>query len=387
MSLERTTPDARHVPSKGRASTPAKTVFFESRAASAGLSDHQLRKLADAMDEDVVADGEAIVREGEAGDAFYVIAAGKVKVYEARAALPSTVFARTRLLREDAANMPTLQKDHRTRRIDRRSTKDDGVVATLEKGGYFGDRALISEDKRAATCTAVDGPAKLLAIDRDDFHALLGPVEEIMAGNTCQHTAALRQSVIKRQNAKITRGDLSFVCPLGQGAFGKVSRVEHKETGTHYALKAQAKAAIVEQELQSTVLQERDVLMHLDHPFVLKLVCSFQDPKYVYFLLELLPGGELYKHMTKRKRFSEPETKFFVRGAGAVANRGAFLGRQQGDESRCRRGREADGPRRPTERSRTSRRNAFRRNVGFRRSRPWCWASSTCTPRPTRTAT
>ena len=62
------------------------------------------------MDEDVVADGEAIVREGEAGDAFYVIAAGKVKVYEARAAPPSTAFARTRLLREDAANMPTLQK-------------------------------------------------------------------------------------------------------------------------------------------------------------------------------------------------------------------------------------------------------------------------------------
>ena len=29
----------------------------------------------------------------------------------------------------------------------------------VEKGGYFGDRALISEDKRAATCTAV-GPQK-----------------------------------------------------------------------------------------------------------------------------------------------------------------------------------------------------------------------------------
>ena len=31
-----------------------------------------------------------------------------------------------------------------------------------------------------------------------------------------------------------------------------------------------------------------------------------------YGVHELLPGGELYKHMTRRKRFTEPETKFFV---------------------------------------------------------------------------
>ena len=103
---------------------------------------------------------------------------------------------------------------------------------------------------------------------------------------------------MKRANEKITKADLQHVCPLGQGAFGKVTRVKHASSGLHYALKAQAKAAIVEQELQNTVLQERDVLMHLDHPFVLKLVTAFQDAAYVYFLLELLPGGELYKHMT-----------------------------------------------------------------------------------------
>ncbi|KAK7249711.1 cGMP-dependent protein kinase [Aureococcus anophagefferens] len=236
------------------------------------LSEPQLRKLADAMDEDIVHAGDAILREGEIGDTFYVIADGRVQV----------------------------------------ETKHDGIVTTLEKGGYFGDRALISEDRRAATCTAIGGDVKLLAIDRDDFLTLLGSVQEIMsAGGTCEETKN-KQPVIKRVNDKITKADLKHICPLGQGAFGKVTRVMHTSTETHYALKAQAKSAIVEQELQNTVLQEREVLMQLDHPFVLKLACAFQDDKYIYFLLELLPGGELYKHMTKRKRFTEPETKFFA---------------------------------------------------------------------------
>ena len=87
------------------------------------LSDPQLRKLADAMDEDVVHAGDAILREGEIGDTFYVIADGRVQV----------------------------------------ETKHDGIVTTLEKGGYFGDRALISEDRRAATCTAIGGDVKLRA--------------------------------------------------------------------------------------------------------------------------------------------------------------------------------------------------------------------------------
>ena len=39
---------------------------------------------------------------------------------------------------------------------------------------------------------------------------------------------------------------------------------------------------------------ERDVFMKLDHPNIIKLVCTFQDPTALYFVLELAAGGELY---------------------------------------------------------------------------------------------
>ena len=56
--------------------------------------------------------------------------------------------------------------------------------------------------------------------------------------------------------------------------------------------------------------------MMLDHPFILKLVCAFQDDYDVYFLLELLIGGELFSHLRRRDgRFGAgASAKFYAAG-------------------------------------------------------------------------
>lgn len=38
------------------------------------------------------------------------------------------------------------------------------------------------------------------------------------------------------------------------------------------------------------VLNEYRIMMDLDHPNVLGMHCAMQDKKYLYFLLDLLPG-------------------------------------------------------------------------------------------------
>ncbi|CAN0445493.1 unnamed protein product, partial [Scytosiphon promiscuus] len=65
----------------------------------------------------------------------------------------------------------------------------------------------------------------------------------------------------------------------GEGAFGNVKLVLHKPTGRAFALKCQGKKAIVANELQDHILEERRLLMKLDHPFILKLHDSFQDDR------------------------------------------------------------------------------------------------------------
>jgi len=54
------------------------------------------------------------------------------------------------------------------------------------------------------------------------------------------------------------------------------------------------------------------VMLALDHPFILKLHNSYKDNKYIYFLLELAPGGELFTFLRKAGRFNEKASKFYA---------------------------------------------------------------------------
>lgn len=54
------------------------------------------------------------------------------------------------------------------------------VCARLTRGSFFGERALIKDEPRAATVTAV-AESKCLAMDRASFIRLLGPLTELLA--------------------------------------------------------------------------------------------------------------------------------------------------------------------------------------------------------------
>ena len=234
------------------------------------ITDSQMTKLADAMDEDNIQPGNNIICEGDEGHTFFIIADGEVVV-----------------------------------------SKGGDAITTLKRGGYFGDRALVADEKRNATCQAGKKGAKVLAVDREDFIALLGSIEELVEHGTDKEET---MTVTSRKAEKIGLENLTVLRTLGHGAFGKVCLAVHNESGKHYALKSQSKNAIVENNLQEHVLMERAILMQLDHPFVLKLTCAFQDDYDIYFLLELLIGGELFSHLRKAGRFAEPTMKFYAAG-------------------------------------------------------------------------
>eukprot|EP00971_Amphidinium_carterae_P266780 5291918-Amphidinium_carterae.1 len=60
-----------------------------------------------------------------------------------------------------------------------------------------------------------------------------------------------------------------------------------------YALKCVLKKPVVENNQTSMLINERSILTEIDHPFIVKLVQTFKNDAYVYFLLELVSGGEL----------------------------------------------------------------------------------------------
>jgi len=98
----------------------------------AELPPAHLLEIARAMRPQAVAEGAEVVRQGEPGDCFYVIADGAFEV-----------------------------------------VVDGSTVGRLGPGEYFGERALLRDAPRAATVVAVR-PSRVFSIDRAAFRAYLG---------------------------------------------------------------------------------------------------------------------------------------------------------------------------------------------------------------------
>eukprot|EP00826_Nyctotherus_ovalis_P066147 TRINITY_DN9757_c0_g1_i8.p2 TRINITY_DN9757_c0_g1~~TRINITY_DN9757_c0_g1_i8.p2 ORF type:complete len:146 (-),score=27.78 TRINITY_DN9757_c0_g1_i8:46-483(-) len=99
---------------------------------------------------------------------------------------------------------------------------------------------------------------------------------------------------------------------IGRGGFGKVWKVEKKSTKELYALKEMSKAKIISKHSKRSVLNERAILARLSHGFIINMSYAFQDRENLYLVMDLLTGGDLRYHFSKKRHFSETETSTFA---------------------------------------------------------------------------
>ncbi|OWZ11227.1 AGC protein kinase [Phytophthora megakarya] len=95
--------------------------------------------------------------------------------------------------------------------------------------------------------------------------------------------------------------------PLGEGNFSRIVEAKHKATSEKFALKVIEKQRIKRlrlrhQNIFNEINMEKDVLNRLRHPNIIRLYQTFQDDSNLYFLLELLDGGELLSHLLHEGR-------------------------------------------------------------------------------------
>ena len=63
------------------------------------------------------------------------------------------------------------------------------------------------------------------------------------------------------------------------------------------------------------VIQERNIMKKMFHPFIVDFVASFQDEKFVYMVIDLIQGGELFSRIhdveADREGLTEDQAKFY----------------------------------------------------------------------------
>uniref|UniRef100_A0A8D0EEL9 non-specific serine/threonine protein kinase n=1 Tax=Salvator merianae TaxID=96440 RepID=A0A8D0EEL9_SALMN len=101
---------------------------------------------------------------------------------------------------------------------------------------------------------------------------------------------------------------------LGQGSFGKVflvKKISGSDARQLYAMKVLKKATLKVRDRVRTKM-ERDILVEVNHPFIVKLHYAFQTEGKLYLILDFLRGGDLFTRLSKEVMFTEEDVKFYL---------------------------------------------------------------------------
>jgi len=208
------------------------------------LSHMQMDKLVGILFAHDYARGALVARQGEVGRDLHIVSSGELGVY--------VNGAKTR---------------------------------TLLKGMYFGERALLVDENQPATVCVESDCAEVWSIDQQAFRQIVnGRLKEQLF-----HRVILHSNMVSLKELWQER-------EIGRGSFGIVRRVRHVHTRVAYALKRVRKASGI---LPQEVKDECALLASLDHPLVAYLVAIIEKPKYVYLVMEFLPGGDLFSTLGK----------------------------------------------------------------------------------------
>ncbi|CAJ0944540.1 unnamed protein product, partial [Mesorhabditis belari] len=106
--------------------------------------------------------------------------------------------------------------------------------------------------------------------------------------------------------------DFDRIKTLGTGSFGRVMLVKHKQSGNYYAMKILDKQKVVKLKQVEHTLNEKKILQAIDFPFLVNMQYSFKDNSNLYMVLEFISGGEMFSHLRRIGRFSEPHSRFYA---------------------------------------------------------------------------
>ncbi|XP_046412963.1 rho-associated, coiled-coil containing protein kinase 2 isoform X1 [Neodiprion pinetum] len=92
--------------------------------------------------------------------------------------------------------------------------------------------------------------------------------------------------------------DFTLIKVIGRGAFGEVQLVRHKSTQKVFAMKLLSKFEMIKRSDSAFFWEERDIMAHANSQWIVQLHFAFQDNKYLYMVMDYMPGGDLVNLMS-----------------------------------------------------------------------------------------
>jgi len=116
---------------------------------------------------------------------------------------------------------------------------------------------------------------------------------------------------------KMGLSEFQMIRTLGVGSFGRVKYAKWKD-GNFYAVKFMKKHDIIKLKQVDHINGERNLMSKIQFPFIVCMLGSFKDERYVYIVMECIGGGELFTHLRRARKFTDEQSKFYGALTGAA---------------------------------------------------------------------
>ncbi|XVE69918.1 hypothetical protein DITRI_Ditri10aG0029900 [Diplodiscus trichospermus] len=111
---------------------------------------------------------------------------------------------------------------------------------------------------------------------------------------------------------RTTIDDFEIIKPISRGAFGKVFLARKRTTGDLFAIKVLKKLDMIRKNDIERILAERNILIAVRNPFVVRFFYSFTCRDNLYLVMEYLNGGDLYSLLRKVGCLEEEVARTYI---------------------------------------------------------------------------
>ncbi|GAB2292640.1 Probable serine/threonine protein kinase ireh1 [Dionaea muscipula] len=123
---------------------------------------------------------------------------------------------------------------------------------------------------------------------------------------------SLKSSPVHPPKDRTSIDDFEIMKPISRGAFGRVFLAKKRTTGDLFAIKVLKKADMIRKNAVESILAERDILITVRNPFVVRFFYSFTCRENLYLVMEYLNGGDLYSLLRNLGCLDEDVARVYI---------------------------------------------------------------------------
>jgi serine/threonine protein kinase len=118
---------------------------------------------------------------------------------------------------------------------------------------------------------------------------------EVKSKEDEENNKSFNNSLLKSTDSGTKFSNFKLILPLAKGGYGTVGLYKKISTGDLYTIKSVDINKMKERKLSKTLQNERNIMKEISSDYVVTTYYLFKDKINYYFVMEYLPGGDVYK--------------------------------------------------------------------------------------------